>query len=112
MSTSENGPNVTPRELEILELVWEGFTNAKEIAQELEISVQTVKNHLNNAYKGLGLPSDTSHKSIVAILICLDNGFLEIPRIREEDTPIVQRLLADDLGVSIESLQSAAVPAT
>jgi DNA-binding NarL/FixJ family response regulator len=45
---------LTPRELEILQLMVEGLSN-KEIAQRLYISIHTVKNHVHKMLKGLGL---------------------------------------------------------
>ena len=40
---------LTPRELELMELVRQGYAN-KQIAIRLEISDQTVKNHLSNIF--------------------------------------------------------------
>ena len=48
------GGNVSPRELEVLELVSQGATN-KEIADRLFISVGTVKNHIHNILEKLHL---------------------------------------------------------
>lgn len=45
---------LTARELDIVSLVTRGFRN-KEIAQELSISEQTVKNHLHNIFDKLGV---------------------------------------------------------
>ncbi|HLV00154.1 MAG TPA: response regulator transcription factor [Acidobacteriota bacterium] len=39
--------NLTPRELEVLQLIAEGMSN-KEIASELYLSLHTVKNHVHN----------------------------------------------------------------
>jgi ATP/maltotriose-dependent transcriptional regulator MalT len=47
-------PTLTPRELEVLELVSHGLSSA-EIAEHLMISVGTVKTHLQNAYPKLGV---------------------------------------------------------
>ena len=46
--------DLTPRELEILQLVLAGKTN-KEIASGICISVKTVEFHLDNIYKKLGV---------------------------------------------------------
>ena len=51
-------PLLTRREREILELVAEGRTNA-DIAQRLWVTQQTVKFHLSNVYKKLGVSNRT-----------------------------------------------------
>ncbi len=48
--------SLTQREQEVLELVFEGYTN-NQIAQELVVSVHTVKTHLHNIYKKFGISS-------------------------------------------------------
>ena len=45
---------LTSRELEIIELVKKGYTNSH-IAEELYISINTVKKHLNNIFQKLGV---------------------------------------------------------
>jgi len=50
---------LSTRELEILRLVGRGDSN-KQIAAELWITVQTVKFHLTNVYRKLGLPNRTA----------------------------------------------------
>lgn len=47
---------LTPRELEVLELIGEGLTN-QEIADQLYIEVGTVKNHVHNILKKLDVAS-------------------------------------------------------
>jgi DNA-binding NarL/FixJ family response regulator len=49
---------LTSREHEILTLAAEGLTNAR-IAGELQITHQTVKFHLSNAYRKLGAANRT-----------------------------------------------------
>ena len=44
---SETSSNLSPRELEILELVATGLTN-QDIAKKLDISKRTVDNHMSN----------------------------------------------------------------
>lgn len=51
-------PNISPRELEIINLVIEGCNN-NEIAKKLYLSNYTVKCHLNRIYKKLGISSRT-----------------------------------------------------
>jgi DNA-binding NarL/FixJ family response regulator len=46
--------SLTPRELEILQLVIEGYTN-KAIAVEIFISEKTVEFHLDNIYTKIGV---------------------------------------------------------
>jgi DNA-binding NarL/FixJ family response regulator len=49
---------LTDRELEILRLVAEGYTNGR-IAAELWVTEQTVKFHLSNTYRKLGVANRT-----------------------------------------------------
>jgi DNA-binding NarL/FixJ family response regulator len=49
---------LTERELEILRLVAEGYTNGR-IARELWVTEQTVKFHLSNTYRKLGVANRT-----------------------------------------------------
>jgi DNA-binding NarL/FixJ family response regulator len=49
---------LTDRELEILMLVVEGYTNSR-IAQQLWVTEQTVKFHLSNTYRKLGVANRT-----------------------------------------------------
>ncbi|MFQ5777934.1 MAG: response regulator [Terriglobia bacterium] len=58
-------PLLTPRELQIASLVTQGMRN-KEIAQQLSISEQTVKNHLQNVYDKLGV-SDRLELALYAL---------------------------------------------
>lgn len=50
--------DLTPRELEILQLVLAGYTN-KAIAAEIFISEKTVEFHLNNIYTKIGVRTRT-----------------------------------------------------
>ena len=52
-------PQLTPRELEILELVRQGFAN-KQIARRLGISDRTVKAHLTAAFQRIGVADRTA----------------------------------------------------
>ena len=56
-SSDEDCP-LTDRELEILRLVAEGHTNGR-IARELWVTEQTVKFHLSNTYRKLGVANRT-----------------------------------------------------
>jgi pimeloyl-ACP methyl ester carboxylesterase/DNA-binding CsgD family transcriptional regulator len=55
-------PELTPRELEVLELIAKGFKNS-EIAGELHISPKTVRNHINRIFSKLQV--DSRGKAIV-----------------------------------------------
>jgi ATP/maltotriose-dependent transcriptional regulator MalT len=57
-SARRSGETVSHRELEVLELVAEGFRN-DDIAERLFISPKTVKTHLQNIYKKLDVGSRT-----------------------------------------------------
>ena len=51
--------NITLRESEVLKLVVEGYSN-KEIAEKLFITHHTVKAHLSQVFKKLGVTNRTS----------------------------------------------------
>jgi DNA-binding NarL/FixJ family response regulator len=57
-SAQEEDCPLTTRELEILRLVAEGYTNGR-IAKELRVTEQTVKFHLSNVYRKLGVSNRT-----------------------------------------------------
>ena len=61
---------LSDRELEILHLISEGFSN-KEIADQLTLEVSTVKTHINHMYGKLG-----THKRTQAIAIAHEYGLL------------------------------------
>jgi DNA-binding NarL/FixJ family response regulator len=67
------GPGLTARELEILYLVARGFTNAQ-IAKRLWVTKWTVKFHLCNAYRKLGVSNRTQAARYV-----FDHGISELP---------------------------------
>ena len=52
-------PQLSPRELEVLALVCEGLPN-KQIARRLGIAEHTVKIHLGNAFRRIGVSDRTS----------------------------------------------------
>lgn len=51
-------PEITARQRELLELVWDGYTN-RQIGQRMSLSEGTVRTHLNNIYGRLGVSSRT-----------------------------------------------------
>lgn len=79
--TTDN-PNLSDREIEILNLLGQGKSN-KDIAQELFISINTVKVHVNNIYKKLGVSSRTE-----ATVYAIEHGLIENPRSEAEPVHI------------------------
>jgi two-component system nitrate/nitrite response regulator NarL len=69
--STETGPQLTPREREILRLTAEGAT-ARQIAERLFLSPTTVKTHLGNVYEKLGV-SDRA----AAVAEAMRRGLLE-----------------------------------
>ncbi len=62
-------PRLTRRELEVLKLVTEGFTNS-EIAQRLSLSPHTVKSHVNHIFSKLDV-SDRTQAAVQAVRLKL-----------------------------------------
>jgi len=56
--------SLTPREMDIISLILEGYSN-KEIEDRLSISYSTVKNHLYNIYKKIGIYSRLELSSFI-----------------------------------------------
>jgi DNA-binding CsgD family transcriptional regulator len=70
---SGGGGTISPRQLEILRLVAKGHSN-DEIAQLLNISRQTVKNHLTAAMRVLG-----ARRRGQAVAAAMRAGWLSMP---------------------------------
>lgn len=66
-------PILTPRELQIVEMVASGLTN-KQIAAELFVSARTVNFHLDNVYSKLGVKTRTE-----AALYAVQQGWIDNP---------------------------------
>jgi DNA-binding CsgD family transcriptional regulator len=69
-STPEHPGGLSPREVEVLELVAEGLTNAQ-VAQRLFLSPRTIQRHLNSIYHKLGVSSRTA-----ATRFAIEHGLL------------------------------------
>jgi len=67
------GTDLTPRELEILELMAAGFVN-KEIAQQLGRSLNTVRNHVQNTLYKLQV-----HSKLEAVATAVREGVIDYP---------------------------------
>ncbi|MCA1830750.1 MAG: response regulator transcription factor, partial [Actinobacteria bacterium] len=65
-------PRLTEREMEVLRLVAKGRNN-RDIAKELFISENTVKNHIRNILEKLHL-----HSRMQAVVYAVREGFIEI----------------------------------
>jgi DNA-binding NarL/FixJ family response regulator len=75
-SSSDSFVPLSAREMEILELVTNGMSN-KEIAFQLGISHQTVKNHMTAILRKLRVDDRTQ-----AAVYALSNGWVRLPTIR------------------------------
>lgn len=65
---------LTPRELEVMELMAQGRSNAA-IASKMVITERAVAKHTSNIFGKLGLPpSDDDNRRVLAVLAYLDRG--------------------------------------
>ncbi len=69
----ERTHGLTPRELEVLQLICAGLSN-KEIAEKLGLSVNTVAVHRSNIMNALGL-----HKTAELVVYAITNGLVTLP---------------------------------
>ncbi|MGE5723868.1 MAG: response regulator transcription factor, partial [Acidobacteriota bacterium] len=69
----ERGPGLTQRELQILQLIVDGKSN-KEIADQLQLSVNTVAVHRANIMDALGI-----HKTAELVVYAIRHGLVNIP---------------------------------
>ncbi len=69
----ERNAGLTPREVEILQLICDGKSN-KEIAAQLELSANTVAVHRANIMDALGI-----HKTAELVVYAIRNGLVNIP---------------------------------
>ena len=69
----ERNGGLTPRELEVLQLIVDGKSN-KEIAAQLELSANTVAVHRANIMDALGI-----HKTAELVVYAIRNGLVNLP---------------------------------
>ena len=69
----ERNSGLTPREVEILQLICDGKSN-KEIAAQLDLSVNTVAVHRANIMDALGI-----HKTAELVVYAIRNGLVNVP---------------------------------
>lgn len=69
----ERNDGLTPREVEILQLICDGKSN-KEIASHLDLSVNTVAVHRANIMDALGI-----HKTAELVVYAIRNGLVNVP---------------------------------
>ena len=69
----ERNAGLTPREVEILQLICDGKSN-KEIANQLELSANTVAVHRANIMDALGI-----HKTAELVVFAIRNGLVNVP---------------------------------
>ena len=72
VQTSEDGPELTEREMEVLRLAAQGKRN-RDIAEALTISIRTVQVHMSNLFSKMGVASRTE-----AVLYALRRGWLSL----------------------------------
>jgi PAS domain S-box-containing protein len=73
---SDPNPRLTPRQREILKLIAVGLSTA-EVARELTLSTETVRNHLRNVFRELN-----AHNRVEAIATARRLGLLAAPALR------------------------------
>jgi DNA-binding NarL/FixJ family response regulator len=78
---------LTPREVEILDCVAHGNSN-KEIARQLNISDQTVKNHITSILRKLAVNDRTQ-----AVIYALRHGWIRLNEEAEQEGAVPARML-------------------
>ena len=69
----ERNHGLTPRELEVLQLICSGMSN-REVAEKLELSANTVAVHRANIMNALGV-----HKTAELVVYAISNGLVALP---------------------------------
>ena len=75
-----SAPRLTPRQREILDLIASG-TSTTEIAEELTLSIETVRNHVRSVLSALGV-----HTRLEAIVVARRLGLLAPPALKPPPT--------------------------
>ncbi|MFV9506367.1 MAG: kelch repeat-containing protein [Oscillochloridaceae bacterium umkhey_bin13] len=103
--TQLNDVPISEREREILHLVATGATN-QQIAQQLNISINTVKVHLRNIFAKIGVVSRTE-----ATVFAIRNGLVEVDELRgsavEADLPTSVSEVAAPEATTLPSVLAA-----
>ncbi|MDL1945127.1 response regulator transcription factor [Chloroflexi bacterium CFX2] len=71
VTTSKSTEALTPREIEVLKLIVQGYTN-RQIGEELCISVRTAESHRANLSEKLGL-----HSRVELVRYAREHGLIE-----------------------------------
>ena len=69
----ERGRSLTPRELEVLQLICDGLSN-REIAKKLELSANTIAVYRASIMNGLGI-----HKTAELVVYAIHHGLVTLP---------------------------------
>lgn len=75
--------SVSPREMEVLIYLSQGQSN-KEIAQQMGISYQTVKNHLASLFRKLGVEDRTQ-----AVVFALQHGWIRMSSLQTKEKDVL-----------------------
>jgi DNA-binding CsgD family transcriptional regulator len=101
-----NNVQISDREREILQLVAQGATN-QQIADQLNISVNTVKVHLRNIFGKIGVVSRTE-----ATLYAIRNGIVSVAERAgaPDEAASLNRVSADETGLAAPAPADVAEP--
>ena len=69
----ERNHGLTPRELEVLQLICSGLSN-RDVAEKLELSINTIAVHRANIMNALGV-----HKTAELVVYAISNGLVALP---------------------------------
>ena len=69
-------PHLTPRELEVLNLVCEGLPN-KGIGRVLKLSIKTVDCHIQSIYQKIGVQNSPNNRRVKAAVLAERSGWLK-----------------------------------